>query len=530
MHYLDFRSVNVIQNDHSFESFIQFHYKNLDISKIKSIPCDKFKYFPNVLFYSKDLDDNNLFSESVRSEYDMSKVKEPDELNSFIKFVKDSQITYVCISKAFHFDKLEYKEVFYSLQTLHNYLKKNDYSGNLYIHDVTINNKNIKKDMFGEIIYYILKDTPDVIPIILDTERITPKSREEISKILQENHDSKLAGHSGFLRTYKRIKEFYKWDTMKKDIKKYVKRCPSCQVNKTNFRPSKAPMEITSTSNKPFERLALDIVGPLPQTLNDNRFILTMQDDLTKFSYAVPIQNHEAQTVATELSKFITLFGIPKTILTDQGTDFTSRLMKDLTKLFDTKHLLSSPYHPQTNGALERSHLTLKDYLKHYINGKQTDCDEFIIFAMMAYNTHVHKSTGFTPYETLFGSKAYLPTSIIREPTLNYSYDDYIINLKQKLNYTQKIARDNLIQSKTNSNTYYDNKIVSHTYKVDDLVYILNKQNTPGLNKKLTPNYKGPYKITKVNSNNTVQIQKNRKLITYHTNLLKPSVSGDQDE
>lgn len=86
---------------------------------------------------------------------------------------------------------------------------------------------------------------------------------------------------------------------MKKDIKEYIKQCPSCQMNKTNFKPIKAPTEITSTSSKPFEKLAIDIVGPLPLTLNGNRFLLTMQDDLTKYSYATPIVNHESQTIAT---------------------------------------------------------------------------------------------------------------------------------------------------------------------------------------------------------------------------------------
>ncbi|GJQ70538.1 hypothetical protein Trydic_g221, partial [Trypoxylus dichotomus] len=267
-----------------------------------------------------------------------------------------------------------------------------------------------------------------------------------------------------------------------------------------------APMEITSTASKPFERLAIDVVGPLPVTENNNRFIFTMQDDLTKFSYAVPIPNHESRTLAIELSKFITFFGIPKSILSDQGTDFTSNLTKELTKLFQTKHLLSSPYHPQTNGALERSHLTLKDYLKHYINNKQSNWDEFIPFAMFAYNTHTHSSTGFSPYETLFGNKPYLPNSIVQEPTLNYNYEDYIINLRQKLNFTQKVARDNLLESKNRSKTYYDNKIRIHKYSVGDLVYVANKAVTPGLNKKLSPNYIGPYKITKVFGNNNETI------------------------
>lgn len=112
--------------------------------------------------------------------------------------------------------------------------------------------------------------------------------------------------------------------------------------------------------------------------------------------------------------------------------------MKDSSKIFQTKHIFSSPYHPQTNSALERSHLTLKDYLKHYINDKQNNWDGLITFAMFAYNTHVHECTGLTPYETLFGEKPYLPNSIVSEPTFNYCYDDYLVNLKQKLQTTQK--------------------------------------------------------------------------------------------
>lgn len=283
---------------------------------------------------------------------------------------RDNKTTYICFCKQFHFDSLEYKDIFYSLQNLRTELIKQNFNGNLYIHDITTKNPNIKFYLFSEIIYYLFKDTK-IQPLIVKRERTQPQNVDEITKILQENHDSKLAGHSGFIRTYKRIKVYYYWASMKKDIKNYIKKCHSCQINKTNFKPSKSPMVITTTSSLPFERLALDIVGPLPQTINNNRFILTMQDDLTKYSYAIPIQTHEAETVAHELSKFITLFGIPKSILSDQGSEFKSQLMKETMKLFKIKHTMSSPYHPQTNGALERSHLTLKDYLKHYINDKQ---------------------------------------------------------------------------------------------------------------------------------------------------------------
>lgn len=92
---------------------------------------------------------------------------------------------------------------------------------------------------------------------------------------------------------------------MKSDIKKYIKNCKSCQLNKTNFKPTKQPMEITSTSEKPFERLAVDSVGPLPITEQGNRFIITVQDDLKKISFPEAIPNHESLTIAKVLTKTI---------------------------------------------------------------------------------------------------------------------------------------------------------------------------------------------------------------------------------
>ncbi|KAG5870103.1 hypothetical protein JTB14_004853 [Gonioctena quinquepunctata] len=126
-------------------------------------------------------------------------------------------------------------------------------------------------------------------------------------------------------------------------------------------------MEITTTSEKPFQSLAIDVVGPLSMTFNGNKFIITMQDELTKFSFTKATPNHEAETVANSLLEFITIYGIPKaSCLIKEG--FYIRSNERVEQLFKIKHILSSPYHPQTNGASERSHSTLKEYLKHYID------------------------------------------------------------------------------------------------------------------------------------------------------------------
>lgn len=132
-------------------------------------------------------------------------------------------------------------------------------------------------------------------------------------------------------------------------------------------------MEITSTSETPFERLAIDIVGPLPLKESGNIFILTAQDDLIKFS------TKERRTKSTSRFRnyrkhsyqIYYLFWHPKNYPVRSRTKLY--LIKDLTNLFKTKHISTTPYHPQTNGAFERSHLTLKNYLKHYIELDQTD-------------------------------------------------------------------------------------------------------------------------------------------------------------
>jgi hypothetical protein len=123
-------------------------------------------------------------------------------------------------------------------------------------------------------------------------------------------------------KTFREIRKKYVWPNMKRDIKRYVKKCKSCQMNKNLGQRNSAPMEIT-TARRPSERCALDIVGPTTTTNRGNRYILTFQDDLTKFMAAVPIPAQDAETVAREfLQNIVHKLGKPDVILTDQGSLF----------------------------------------------------------------------------------------------------------------------------------------------------------------------------------------------------------------
>lgn len=257
-----------------------------------------------------------------------------------------------------------------------------------------------------------------------------------------------------------------------------------------------------------------------------------MQDDLTKLIDAYALQRHDSTTVATHFLKYCTRYRFPQSILSDQGTEFTSQTFKQVDKLLSIKHKLTSPYHPQTNGSLERTHLTLKDYFKCYVNKDANNWDEFLNFAVYSYNTKIHKSTQKTPYELVFGQQSKIP-NFVAHPRMKPTYSDLATDLSNKLKIIRETARENQMKSKEKSKQYYD-KTHNRTYsfKENDLVLVYNAQ-AKAKHKSLQPNYKGPYKIVQIhdNQNATLQISPS-KLRTYHFNLLKPCIvpghtSGD---
>lgn len=351
--------------------------------------------------------------------------------------------------------------------------------------------------------------------MVEENEIIIPKP-DEINKILKEMHTSMVGGHAGFIRMLKNIKVKYKWKNMNKDIEKYVKSCVRCQQNKINRRPVKNPMLITTTSKKTFERIALDIFGPLAETKNGNKYVLSIQDDLSKYTFFIPLKDQEATTIASALfHEFISKFGVPSSILTDQGQNFMGVVLQNLCKLFKIKKLNTTPYHPQTNGALERVHATLTEYLRNFIKNKD-DWDELLNFASFSYNTNIHSSTNFTPYELVFGYKPELPFSLTSNDLI---YDDYINKLKTKILKTQQIARENIIKNKEKSKQYYDKSLNKKQYRSGDKIFI----RVPTRNK-LNPLYDGPYTVLS-STENTVRIKRNNKIISYNINNTKPYVS-----
>lgn len=379
----------------------------------------------------------------------------------------------------------------------------------------------LKFDKIRPMLRFIFKDSN--IKIFIHSDSVYSELTEEQKcQIIKEHHELPLGGHQGVNRTYKRIKEKYSWRKMKKEVTKFIKKCQSCQKNKILGRNTKMPLEITSTSSEPFEKIFLDIVGPLTTTESGNKYILTIQDDLTKFSDAIAIPNQEAETIAKVLvDNVICKHGTPQSVLHDQGTNFMSDIFKNLCRLLKIKKINCSAYHPESNGALERSHRTLAEYLRHFINNDQTNWDTFLKTAMFTYNTTPHSTTSYTPFELVYGHKASLPSNLKQEPILNYNYDDYLNDLKYKLQYSHKIAHENILNKKYNSKEQYDQRSNNQDFQVGDKVLLHDETVRRGRSKKLDPIWVGPYTIISKDSPVNYTINTGRRNLQVHANRLK---------
>ncbi|XP_033222810.1 uncharacterized protein K02A2.6-like [Belonocnema kinseyi] len=205
---------------------------------------------------------------------------------------------------------------------------------------------------------------------------------------------------------------------------------------------AKSPMVITDTPGTAFEKIAMDIVGPLPKTTSGNINILTIQDNFTKYLLAIALPNQKASTILDAfIKRFICIYGSPKGVLTDQGKNFLSNLLRRLAKRFRKRQFKTSDFHPQSNGSLERSHHSLSEYLKQFVN-KNSEWDEWLELATFSYNTSVHEGTKCTPYELVFGKISRQPSSEPPPPHEKLeTYDDYTIKLVTRLHEMRAVAR-----------------------------------------------------------------------------------------
>lgn len=343
-------------------------------------------------------------------------------------------------------------------------------------------------------------------------------------KILNIAHDIPLAGHPGIERTKARVLKNFYWPGVFNDVAKYCRTCSVCQKSSKKPGYNKVPLISVPVVSEPFKKVAIDIVGPLPKSKKNNRYILTLVDYATRYPEAIAIPTIDTERIAEELIQIFSRVGLPDEILTDQGSNFTSQLMKDICKLLAIKKLRTTPYHPMCNGLVERFNGVLKTMLKKYVSSQPSQWDAYLPYLLFAYREVPQASTGFSPFELLYGRKVRGPLDLIYESWTGEAAEDenmvkYILDMRHNLSNMAEIAKENMEVQQERQKYYYDKKARMRSYSAGDKVLIL----LPSDSSKLKATWKGPYTIVrKINNvDYEVRVGGPRGIQSFHVNLLR---------
>lgn len=212
------------------------------------------------------------------------------------------------------------------------------------------------------------------------------KNKKERNELVEAMHKNPMIGaHSGYSRLLAKLKSKFYWKNMAKDILNVTRNCPKCQMNK-HSKNSKENMTITTTPQRPFDVIELDIYVLPMVDLEGFKYVLTVQCNFSKFVILLPMRTKSAPEVARVLFEgFMYLHGIPKVFKSDCGAEFMNSLIKELEKILCIDHKFSVPYHPQSLGQLERNHRTLSEFLRIYI-ANHREWRKWLHYYAFAYN------------------------------------------------------------------------------------------------------------------------------------------------
>ena len=338
--------------------------------------------------------------------------------------------------------------------------------------------------------------------------------------VLREIHLS--AGHSGISKTFASLQSRYYWPKFFTDVQAYCKSCEVCARNKTAPRP-RWPLQPIEIKPIPFYIVGVDIIGPLKTTKSGNRYILTVIDYFTKFAEAEPLRNQEAETVVRALERIFASHGMPSILLTDQGSNFQSHLMKSMCELFGIEKRRTTPYHPQSDGLCERFNGILKSLLRMLVNKSKDNWDDQIPMALLAYRSTKQSSTGVSPFEMLYGRVPKLPAYVESKTEFRQEKDPirYIDELRDKQQTLRQFVNSKLKSVQNKQKKAYDERFRTGKSKrlmPGDTVMLLDNTSR-GLSEK----YIGPFMIVDiVNSNCQIRSLLNGKEKRVHYNRLKP--------
>jgi hypothetical protein len=323
--------------------------------------------------------------------------------------------------------------------------------------------------------------------------------------LLRAAHEPPIHGHGGAHKMYNMLKNYFIWENMYKSISSFVSTCTLCQQYKVS--KTRRPLRATPIPIEVFEEISLDIVGPLPNSSSGNRYILCVQDRLSRFLQFIPMSSTDAETTARKLlMEWFCVFGLPRRIISDRGTNFMSTVFRMMLEVFGVKARSTTAYRPCANGGNERTHLELHKYLGLYLQpDKKYHWDSLLKLAAWHHNVSYHESLGTSPFTVVTGlqpnlAKLWLQTDD-RFPQAVEQYRKYYGVTQQELECIREKARKHIQRAQA---TYLANRLGGRPITLVKGDKVLRKDHRAT---KWSPRYVGPYIVEEVISDSVVKIK-----------------------
>ncbi|KAL7841546.1 hypothetical protein SRHO_G00252370 [Serrasalmus rhombeus] len=302
----------------------------------------------------------------------------------------------------------------------------------------------------------VLKSVQRGIHGVDQCERVVvPK--ELVPELLKNLHNTKTGGHLRVNKLKEKVRIRFFWPGWAHDVTEWCMKCELCAVYKSSGPEPRAPLH-PIRATYPFERVGIDIVGPLPITPRENQYILVVADYFSKWCEAFALKNQEADTVArVVVEQFILRWGTPKSIHTDQGKK--SALFREICDLLEIQKTRTTPYHPQSDGLVERLNRTVTTMLSMFVQSNQRNWDELLPYVMMAYRSSIQASTKFSPYCALFGREIVMPLDLLFNVEVNKPYvsvGGYVKELEGRLQSVHEAICRHQQEASRGQKQFYD--------------------------------------------------------------------------
>ena len=351
------------------------------------------------------------------------------------------------------------------------------------------------------------------------------------NEILRVGHTIPFPGHMGSKKTVERIAAHFFWPALSFDVRKYCATCPQCEVVARKLKSKRAPLRPVDIVTEPFKKISINIVGELPRTTTGFRYILTIVDYATRYPEAILLRSTTSKAIADALIHYFSRVGIPD--VSDQGSNFMSKLMAQLYEQLGITKIKTSVYHPEANGLVERFNGTLKSMLKKFVRERVQTWDKYLPYMLFACREVPCQSTSFSPFELLYGRTVRGPLTVIKETWSegSSSGDNLItpvLEIRRRLATMQQVVQENLKQAQGKQKRLYDIHSSKRRLEVGDKALVLLP--TPG--SKLEMRWQGPFKVTRALEDglnyelDTGKVYKQHR--TYHINLLSKWQSRDE--